>query len=424
MNYPGDNFAAVTPAAPFIRDAQGFIWVGLSYYGFDEYGGGSSSIGGMSRFDGREWTRYNHKNLPFNPGFVHDFLVDRSGSLWAATATDFDFSGRDGAIRLDGGTWKLWYREENKNNPQNNTAYVLHQDRTGTIWVGTKAGVRSFDGVNWKTYTEADGLPKGAVFSLLEDRNGTLWALSAPVGGLSRFDGMRWVQEADLPDPYVTCMVCDISGSIWVGSRDGVSRLNPTGWKMWKCGEEINDGYVTTIAIHPDSLVWVGLSPKYDDEGREWGGGLTRFDGVRWSTWTDADGLISNTISCILVDNTQAVWVGTSSGISRFMEKKTSVGDMEEKPTVLSIHSISPNPFNGSASIELESNTDGAISLDIFSLSGQKIRTLVRGQLTMGIHRVSWNGKDDYGRLVSSGVYIGVLKKSGQLFSRKMLLLR
>ncbi|HFE64491.1 MAG TPA: T9SS type A sorting domain-containing protein, partial [Caldithrix sp.] len=89
------------------------------------------------------------------------------------------------------------------------------------------------------------------------------------------------------------------------------------------------------------------------------------------------------------------------------------------------LHQNYPNPFNSSTQITFELNRAGDVSLQVYNLIGQKVRTLVNGRKLVGTHRVKWNGRDDLGQPVASGVYIYCLS-AGEHFvqSRKMLLLR
>jgi len=64
-----------------------------------------------------------------------------------------------------------------------------------------------------------------------------------------------------------------------------------------------------------------------------------------------------------------------------------------------------PNPFNGSAMIQYHLPQAGFVRIDLFNMLGQKVRTLVAGNQTIGTHQLQWNAKDDFGRPVSSGVY-------------------
>lgn len=84
-----------------------------------------------------------------------------------------------------------------------------------------------------------------------------------------------------------------------------------------------------------------------------------------------------------------------------------------------------PNPFNMSTTIEFEIPVDKRVSLRIFNAAGQLIRTLVAGEVKReGIHRVRWDGTDNRGLPVASGVYITTLEWDAFSKSRQMMLLK
>jgi parallel beta-helix repeat protein len=83
-----------------------------------------------------------------------------------------------------------------------------------------------------------------------------------------------------------------------------------------------------------------------------------------------------------------------------------------------------PNPFNPSATIEFSLPRDGRVSIEIFNIMGQRVKTLANATYTAGMHSLVWNGADEIGRAVASGIYLAML--SGEEFrgSVKMTLLR
>ncbi|GAB4380356.1 MAG: hypothetical protein Kow0042_30430 [Calditrichia bacterium] len=83
-----------------------------------------------------------------------------------------------------------------------------------------------------------------------------------------------------------------------------------------------------------------------------------------------------------------------------------------------------PNPFNSSTRITYQLPKQMEIELLIFNLLGATVRTLAKSNQSAGIHDVWWDGKDDSGREVASGVYIFRLKVADKLFFRKLLLIR
>jgi|GEM_PF-3918940 len=83
-----------------------------------------------------------------------------------------------------------------------------------------------------------------------------------------------------------------------------------------------------------------------------------------------------------------------------------------------------PNPFNPSTTIRYDLREAGFIELEIFDVQGRKIKTLFSGVSMQGSHRVVWNGRNDTGEAVSSGIYLLRLKAVNEILHRRMVLLK
>lgn len=69
---------------------------------------------------------------------------------------------------------------------------------------------------------------------------------------------------------------------------------------------------------------------------------------------------------------------------------------------------IYPNPFNPQTTISFSLKDRAEVKLSIYNIRGQKVRTLVNNTIEAGIHEITWNGKDDNNKNVSSGIYFSV----------------
>jgi len=84
-----------------------------------------------------------------------------------------------------------------------------------------------------------------------------------------------------------------------------------------------------------------------------------------------------------------------------------------------------PNPFNSSTRITLSLPAAADVQLSIYNILGQKVRSLERGHLSAGSHRIIWDGKNDAGHLLPSGVYFARLQQSNEVLQiRKMMLMQ
>ncbi len=94
-------------------------------------------------------------------------------------------------------------------------------------------------------------------------------------------------------------------------------------------------------------------------------------------------------------------------------------------PTTFSLSQNYPNPFNGTTVIEytVPGGIYKRVSLVIYNLQGQKVCSLIQKNQKPGKFRVSWNGRDESGNRVASGIYIYRLTVGNRILSRKMVLI-
>ena len=83
-----------------------------------------------------------------------------------------------------------------------------------------------------------------------------------------------------------------------------------------------------------------------------------------------------------------------------------------------------PNPFNSETAIDYRLPAMSEVELAVFDLAGQRVATLARGSRAAGAHRVRWDGRDEAGHRLASGVYLFRLTSGAELRQRKVLLLR
>jgi hypothetical protein len=104
-------------------------------------------------------------------------------------------------------------------------------------------------------------------------------------------------------------------------------------------------------------------------------------------------------------------------------EVKDETGD-RGMPSEFILSQNYPNPFNPTTKIEFSLAKSGFVTLQIYDLLGRKVKTLVSEELTSGYKSVVWDGKNDAGDEVASGVYFYQLKVGDFSEPKKMLLLK
>jgi hypothetical protein len=83
-----------------------------------------------------------------------------------------------------------------------------------------------------------------------------------------------------------------------------------------------------------------------------------------------------------------------------------------------------PNPFNGSTTIQFALRKDGAASLSIFDILGRRIKLLHSDHLLAGEHSITWNGADESGTSVTSGIYFYRLESTDGSIVKCMIMLK
>lgn len=105
----------------------------------------------------------------------------------------------------------------------------------------------------------------------------------------------------------------------------------------------------------------------------------------------------------------------------------TSGSDNEDPgvtPVVTALDSNYPNPFNPETTIRYSLKEKGMVRINIYNLKGQMIRSLVDEAKNSGNHRVIWNGKDERGANVASGIYFYRMETSNYSATKKMMLMK
>ena len=101
-----------------------------------------------------------------------------------------------------------------------------------------------------------------------------------------------------------------------------------------------------------------------------------------------------------------------------------SAGDDNPLPYKFTLEQNHPNPFNPMTSISYSIPSAGEVNLSVFNTLGQRIITLVDNYQDAGTYIVEWNGTNDCGDPVSSGIYFYKIMINNDTECRKMLLLK
>ncbi len=110
--------------------------------------------------------------------------------------------------------------------------------------------------------------------------------------------------------------------------------------------------------------------------------------------------------------------------LAEILNGAVDVAEVSPLETGLDLGQNSPNPFRASTSIRYWNGAPGELTLRVYDVTGRAVRTLAAGLSTEGWHRVQWDGRDDAGVPVASGVYYYQLRTGASQEARRMLLVR
>lgn len=193
-------------------------------------------------------------------------------------------------------------------------------------------------------------------------------------------------------------------------------------------------------AIRPDGMLYSKYVPLLDENGRE--ESVIYFD-VELEV-TDTTPLVFNWGPNGLPDGWQASfimdgvnfftgyghtdyeWIPEEPGIYQAQIRLSNyeVGNSELVSQLISEPMAYPNPFNPSVNIAFSLAKAAEVRVEVYNLRGQKVKSLHRGELTPGNHQMIWNGKDDNGKGVASGLYLARIQSGKAQQTIKLMLMK
>lgn len=229
--------------------------------------------GGLSLYDEAK-DRWEGFNVPEGLGdaFVYDVLEASNGDVWIATWSGVN-RVRKGALR-DRSKWDLHTVASTKGGLPNDWVYALAEGKNGDIWLATEGGLARFAANKWDNWNHAKGL--GAPYEKVKN---DITFKSDP----AQVSSHHARQKEEM----------------------GLTGINVA----------FNPNYIVSLAVDADGIVWAGT----------WGGGLSRFDGRKWTHYTTAEGLPGNHVFMLHIDARKTLWIGTNNGLARLQNGRFSV---------------------------------------------------------------------------------------------------
>ncbi|MGE5314943.1 MAG: putative Ig domain-containing protein [Acidobacteriota bacterium] len=142
------------------------------------------------------------------------------------------------------------------------------------------------------------------------------------------------------------------------------------------------------------------------------------------STYTSTFALgTTNNVVCVFSDG--AASDSTTWSFKAVKSNTTNVETMTGAPTEYVLGQNYPNPFNPTTNIRFGLPKAAPVTLEIYNIMGQKVRTLLTGSMmSAAFHNVTWDAKDDMGRNVASGMYLYRISADKFVSTMKMMLMK
>jgi hypothetical protein len=122
--------------------------------------------------------------------------------------------------------------------------------------------------------------------------------------------------------------------------------------------------------------------------------------------------------------------VYTSGKQVYYMSSESTTSNVQQKElannllTKFDLFQNYPNPFNPDTEIRFQLPVDVHVTFSIYNMLGQKVRTLIDKQMATGYHAIKWDGRNDFGTTVASGLYLYAIRAGNYYEVKKMVLMQ
>jgi ligand-binding sensor domain-containing protein len=223
-----------------------------------------------------------------------------NGDLWIANS--------EGVSQWDGSAW-VDYSKEDLEGLLDGTIGGLTIGEDGVVWVGVyKKGISYFDGTTWKAIPVEVEDDLYRVYGIAADRGGTVYLVSRSKE--NRQTMLQIIQDNTWDSQELDESLVGFSrhpdGTLWMALRNGFytleeGQLTPSSIPLPEEGIAIRD-----FEISPEGSLWIGTYQ-----------GAFRYDGSNWESYTEEDGLRSNSVGDLAIGPDNTIWFA-GSGLTRF----------------------------------------------------------------------------------------------------------
>jgi ligand-binding sensor domain-containing protein/ActR/RegA family two-component response regulator len=226
---------------------DGAVWVGCNPGGISRVDPKTSSV--------RSWGR--------TAGLTEDRVlaihIDLEERLWVGTP--------EGLFRSTGLGTNLRFEQVLPPGMPEHTVYSSFAgDRNGGIWIATSQGLLRWNQDEWKRFTAVDGLRPAPLLTVIEHSDGSIWVGYRDALGVSRLtltaDGAQVehvTRQSGLPSDQALFLGLDSARRLWIGTDNGVATGSLGSWHTWtRDGGLTGDCALNAFFSEPDGTIWIG----------------------------------------------------------------------------------------------------------------------------------------------------------------------
>ena len=293
-----DNGINSSGIQKIFKDREGNLWFG-----------GSSN--GISMLVGRKFETYTTSfGLSANP--VRAIVKDDSSNFWFGTASfvsKMKSPVKSNKIHRYGDQFIESYGPEQ--GMKTTSIWSLLTDDNNNVWIGGSKGLFKYDGKRYEHFSSRSGFKGSATMRSYQDREGVLW--------FSTFKGITCynVEKDSLYSPFkeddelygklLSYIYQDKNLEFWFGYSGGLVHRGINNYKKHYTMENgLPSNYVSLIIPDKNGNLWLGT-----------GKGISCFDGETFKNFSTKDGLNSDTPYLLIFDDDENLWVGTNKGLDR-----------------------------------------------------------------------------------------------------------
>ena len=411
-------------------DANGLVYAGGH---FRNAFGEVAAAKMLATWDGNQWSAITSDI----EGDVNAIAIDESNLYVGGFFTSLGGLGAVNIAKWDGSTWSIL------GGGVDGSVYAI-AIQGNDVYVGGQFGsaggqpafnIAKWDGSSWSDlFFGVDG-----IVTAIETNGGDVyvggWFTHA--GGLSanriaRWDGSQWSSLGSGVNGITVWTIATLGSDVFIGgdfdtaggvSANRIARWDGTQWSSLASGV---DGGVFDLAAQGAELVVAG---NFTQAGGVVAPGIARWDGANWFGFGNGINGQCRTLAIHGDDIYVGGYFGRAGNFfsSNFAHwnkpTATGIGD-QTLPTGVQLKQNYPNPFNPTTIIRYEIAVAGRLSLRIYDVTGALVKVLEERAREPGRYEIGWDGDNERGEKVSSGVYFYRLRAPGFSRTRKMVLLK